>query len=97
MVAFSIWTLLCGEYSPFGLVLITNFVIIVNMFVINSFTPIRVRAGTKNSPPIGFYYRNSMESTVNPNTTRPTNIITMVVLFAPTTVWYLWIFPIRRG
>jgi hypothetical protein len=32
-------------------------------------TAIKVRAGTKNSRPVGFYSRNSTKSTVNPNTT----------------------------
>ena len=36
---------------------------------INSLTNIRVLVGTKNSRPVGFYSRNSMKSTVNPNTT----------------------------
>jgi len=36
-----------------------------------SLTAIRVPAGTKNSRPVGFYSRNSMESTVDPNTTIP--------------------------
>jgi len=31
----------------------------------NSLTAIRVLAGTKNSRPVGFYSRNSMESTVD--------------------------------
>jgi len=38
---------------------------------INSLTAIRVLVGTKNSRPVGFYSRNSMKSTVNPNTTFP--------------------------
>ncbi len=36
---------------------------------INRNTTIRVRAGTKNSRPVGFYSRNSTKSTVNPNAT----------------------------
>jgi hypothetical protein len=30
---FSIWTLLCGGYRPFGLVFITNFIIVFNSFI----------------------------------------------------------------
>ena len=41
----------------------------VDATFINSLTAIRVLAGTKNSCPVGFYSRNSMKSTVNPNTT----------------------------
>ena len=62
---------------------------------VNSFTPFWVWAGTKNSRPVGFlqyeYYGSSVDHRHNPLT----NIITMVVPFAPsTTAWYLWIFPI---
>jgi hypothetical protein len=38
---------------------------------VNSLTSICLRAGTKNSRPVGFYSRNSTKSTVNPNTTIP--------------------------
>jgi hypothetical protein len=38
---------------------------------INSLTAKSVPAGTKNSRPVGFYSKNSMKSTVNPNTTIP--------------------------
>jgi len=39
--------------------------------LLNSLTTIRALVGTKNSCPVGFYSRNSMKSTVNPNTTIP--------------------------
>jgi hypothetical protein len=53
--------------------------------------------GKRKTPaPLVFYGRNSTESTVEPKTTPHTNIITMVVPFAPTTAWYLWICPIRH-
>jgi hypothetical protein len=38
---------------------------------VNSLTLICLRAGTKNSRPVGLYSRNSTKSTVNPNTTIP--------------------------
>jgi len=37
----------------------------------NSLTAIRVLVGTKNSHPVGFYSRDSMKSTISPNTTIP--------------------------
>ena len=48
-------------------------------------------------PPLKFCTVGIVQKTRHPNTTAPTNIITMVVPFAPTTAWYLWIFLIRRG
>jgi hypothetical protein len=39
--------------------------------VVNSFTAIRVLAGTKNSRPVRFYSRNSMKSTFNHKQNNP--------------------------
>ena len=46
-------------------------IVIYTIMTINRNTAIWVRAGTKNSHPVGFYSRNSTKSTVNPNTTIP--------------------------
>ena len=67
-----------------------------NIFAINRITAKSCYGGEKHLNPIGFYSRNSRESTLNTNTTI-TNITTMVVPFAPHTAWDLWIRPIGRA
>jgi hypothetical protein len=57
---------------------------------INSLTAKSCYGGEKHRNPVGFYSRNSTESSRT-----ITNITTMVVPFAPHTAWDLWIRPIR--
>jgi hypothetical protein len=55
---------------------------------VNRNTPIRVRAGTKNSCPIDFYCTNSTGVPWITDTTPPTNIINMVCRLPPLRHWF---------